>query len=179
MQKTCKENGAVFILDEMITGFRWHLGGAQKYYGITPDLSTFGKCIGNGFSLGALVGKREIMERGGIEHAHERVFLLSLTHGAESHCLAAAIETMRIYKREKVVEQLHKTGRAAAEWNQPGDPANCMWRAISRCWAKRRIWCMPRRDRGEESFAGLSRTVHAGNNPARVGGTVTGGQLFS
>jgi len=110
VQKTCQENGAVFILDEMITGFRWHLGGAQKYYGITPDLSTFGKSIGNGFSLGALVGKRAIMERGGIEHAHERVFLLSLTHGAESHCLAAAIETMRIYKREKVVEQLHKQG---------------------------------------------------------------------
>ena len=110
VQKTCRENGAVFILDEMITGFRWHLGGAQKYYGITPDLSTFGKCIGNGFSLGALVGKREIMERGGIEHSHERVFLLSLTHGAENHSLAAAIECMRIYKRENVVEQLYKQG---------------------------------------------------------------------
>lgn len=110
VQKTCKENEAVFVLDEMITGFRWHLGGAQKYYGIKPDLSTFGKCIGNGFSLGALVGKREIMERGGIEHAHERVFLLSLTHGAENHSLAAAIETMRIYKEENVVEQLYKTG---------------------------------------------------------------------
>ncbi len=110
VQRTCKENGAVFILDEMITGFRWHLGGAQKYYGITPDLSTFGKCIGNGFSVGALVGKREIMERGGIEHPHERVFLLSLTHGAENHCLAAAIETMRIYKTEGVVERLHRQG---------------------------------------------------------------------
>ncbi len=110
VKKTCKENGAVFILDEMITGFRWHLGGAQKYYGVTPDLSTFGKSIGNGFSIGALVGKREIMERGGIEHAHERVFLLSLTHGAENHSLAAAIETMRIYKRENVVEHLHRQG---------------------------------------------------------------------
>ncbi len=110
VQRTCKENGAVFILDEMITGFRWHLGGAQKYYGITPDLSTFGKCIGNGFSVGALVGKREIMERGGIEHPHERVFLLSLTHGAENHCLAAAIETMRIYKTEGVVERLYRQG---------------------------------------------------------------------
>jgi glutamate-1-semialdehyde 2,1-aminomutase len=110
VQKTCKENGAVFILDEMITGFRWDLGGAQKFYGIRPDLSTFGKSIGNGFSIGALVGKREIMERGGIEHGHERVFLLSLTHGAENHCLAAAIECMHIYKREGVVEQLHKQG---------------------------------------------------------------------
>ena len=110
VQKTCKENGAVFILDEMITGFRWDLGGAQKLYGIKPDLSTFGKSIGNGFSIGALVGKREIMERGGIEHGHERVFLLSLTHGAENHCLAAAIECMHIYKRDNVVEQLHKQG---------------------------------------------------------------------
>jgi glutamate-1-semialdehyde 2,1-aminomutase len=110
VKKTCKEFGAVFVLDEMITGFRWHLGGAQKYYGVTPDLSTFGKSIGNGFSIGALVGKREIMERGGIEHAHERVFILSLTHGAEGHSLAAAIETMRIYKREKVVEHLHRAG---------------------------------------------------------------------
>jgi glutamate-1-semialdehyde 2,1-aminomutase len=110
VKKVCAENGAVFIFDEMITGFRWHLGGAQKYYGVTPDLSTFGKSMGNGFSIGALVGKREIMERGGISHPHERVFLLSLTHGAENHCLAASIETMRIYKREGVVEQLHKQG---------------------------------------------------------------------
>lgn len=110
VQKVSRENGAVFILDEMITGFRWHLGGAQKYYNVAPDLSAFGKGMGNGFSISALVGKREILERGGLRHAQERVFLLSLTHGAENHSLAAALETMRIYKKENVIEFLYQQG---------------------------------------------------------------------
>jgi glutamate-1-semialdehyde 2,1-aminomutase len=114
MQKLCKENGIVFILDEMITGFRWHLNGAQRYYDIVPDLSTFGKGLGNGFSIAALVGKREIMRLGGMDHDKERVFLISTTHGAESHSLAAAIETMKIYKRDHVVEFLWKQGERLA-----------------------------------------------------------------
>jgi glutamate-1-semialdehyde 2,1-aminomutase len=110
VQALCRAEGAVFILDEMITGFRWHLGGAQKEYGITPDLSTFGKAIGNGFSVSALAGKRELMELGGMHHDRERVFLLSTTHGAENHSLAAAIETMRIYREDNVVEFLYRQG---------------------------------------------------------------------
>jgi len=110
VQKLCRKKGAVFILDEMITGFRWHLGGAQKYYNMIPDLSTFGKAMANGFSVSALVGKREIMELGGLHHDKERVFLLSTTHGAENHSLAAAIETMKIYKHERVIERLHQQG---------------------------------------------------------------------
>jgi glutamate-1-semialdehyde 2,1-aminomutase len=115
LQKLCREQGTVFILDEMITGFRWDLGGAQKYYNIEPDLSTFGKAIANGFSLSALVGKKEIMKLGGIEHDKERVFLLSTTHGAENHSLAAAIETIRIYKQEKVIEHLYRQGERLRE----------------------------------------------------------------
>jgi glutamate-1-semialdehyde 2,1-aminomutase len=110
VQRLCRKEGAVFILDEMITGFRWHLGGAQKYYDVVPDLSTFGKAMSNGFSLSALVGRKEIMELGGLHHDKERVFLLSTTHGAENHSLAAAIETMRIYRREAVVEFLYSQG---------------------------------------------------------------------
>jgi glutamate-1-semialdehyde 2,1-aminomutase len=110
VQALCRAEGAVFILDEMITGFRWHLRGAQKEYGITPDLSTFGKAIGNGFSVSALAGKRELMELGGLHHDRERVFLLSTTHGAENHSLAAAIETMRIYREDHVVEFLYRQG---------------------------------------------------------------------
>jgi glutamate-1-semialdehyde 2,1-aminomutase len=106
----CHQHGALFILDEMITGFRWHLRGAQTLYGVEPDLSTFGKAIANGFSVSALVGKREFMRRGDLEHPHERVFLLSTTHGAETHGLAAALETMRIYQREPVVETLYRQG---------------------------------------------------------------------
>ncbi|MCL4553176.1 MAG: glutamate-1-semialdehyde 2,1-aminomutase, partial [Candidatus Marsarchaeota archaeon] len=98
-QRLCHENGALFILDEIITGFRWHLGGAQKVHNITPDLSTFGKAMANGFSISALVGKREIMELGGLHHNRERVFLLSTTYGAETHSLAASLETMKILER--------------------------------------------------------------------------------
>jgi glutamate-1-semialdehyde 2,1-aminomutase len=110
LQETCRKNGAIFILDEMITGFRWHLGGAQTYHSISPDLSAFGKAMGNGFSVSALVGRREIMRLGGLEHDRERVFLLSLTHGAENHSLAAALEVMRIYSEEPIIETLWRQG---------------------------------------------------------------------
>jgi glutamate-1-semialdehyde 2,1-aminomutase len=115
VQRLCREHGAVFVLDEMITGFRWHLGGAQAYYGVVPDLSTFGKAIGNGFSVSALVGKREIMELGGLFHDHDRVFLLSQTHGAENHALAAALKTMEIYREEDVVGHLWRKGEALTD----------------------------------------------------------------
>jgi glutamate-1-semialdehyde 2,1-aminomutase len=110
VQTLCGKEGAIFILDEMITGFRWHIGGAQKIYGISPDLSTFGKGMGNGFSVSALAGRKELMELGGLHHDKERVFLLSTTHGAENHSLAAAIRTMQIYRHEKVVENLYGQG---------------------------------------------------------------------
>jgi glutamate-1-semialdehyde 2,1-aminomutase len=110
----CHSNGALFVLDEMITGFRWHNGGAQTLYGITPDLSTFGKGIGNGFAVSALVGKAEIMERGGLLHDKERVFLLSTTHGAETHSLAAAMATMRTYQEQDVIGQMHRQGERLA-----------------------------------------------------------------
>lgn len=106
----CDRFGALMVLDEMITGFRWHIGGAQAVHGIVPDLSTFGKAIANGFALAALAGKREIMERGGIGHPHERVFLLSTTHGAETHSLAAGIATMEVYQEEPVIETLYRQG---------------------------------------------------------------------
>jgi glutamate-1-semialdehyde 2,1-aminomutase len=112
---TVHANGAVFILDEMITGFRWHLGGAQKKYGIVPDLSAFGKAMGNGFAISALAGKRELMELGGLRHDKERVFLMSLTHGAENHALAAALATMRFYKENPVIETLYGQGRKLAD----------------------------------------------------------------
>jgi len=115
LQKLCKKNNSVFILDEMITGFRWHNGGGQAYHHIIPDLSAFGKAMGNGFSVAALAGKREIMNLGGINHEHERVFLLSLTHGAENYSLAAAKKVMQVYKKESVVETLWSRGDRLAK----------------------------------------------------------------
>jgi glutamate-1-semialdehyde 2,1-aminomutase len=111
LRDLCHANGALFILDEMITGFRWHKNGAQHVYDITPDLSTFGKAIANGFSVSALAGKREFMRLGGLDHTDKkRVFLMSTTHGGETHGLAAAIATMKIYESEPVVEHLHRQG---------------------------------------------------------------------
>lgn len=109
------ENGALLILDEMITGFRWDRGGAQAVYGITPDLSGFGKAMANGFSVSALAGRREIMELGGFTTDRDRVFLLSTTHGAENHALAAAIATMTVYENEDVIGHLHRQGERLRE----------------------------------------------------------------
>ena len=104
------EYGALFILDEIITGFRLHEGGVQTLCGVVPDLSTFGKALGNGFAISALVGRRDVMELGGLLHDSERVFLLSTTFGAETHALAAAIKVMQTYRREGVIEALRRKG---------------------------------------------------------------------
>jgi glutamate-1-semialdehyde 2,1-aminomutase len=77
---------------------------------VEPHLSTFGKAMANGFALSALAGKREVMELGGLHHDRERVFLLSTTHGAETHAMAAAVATMQVYREEHVVERLFAAG---------------------------------------------------------------------
>ncbi|WP_407658163.1 glutamate-1-semialdehyde 2,1-aminomutase [Hyphomicrobium album] len=111
LRELCHADGTLFILDEMVTGFRWAVGGAQQAYGVVPDLSTFGKALGNGFSVSALAGRSEFMRLGGLGHFDRpRVFLLSTTHGAETHALAAAIATMRTYKNEPVIEHLIRQG---------------------------------------------------------------------
>jgi glutamate-1-semialdehyde 2,1-aminomutase len=111
VQALCHAQGAVFILDEIITGFRWHLGGAQRVYGVVPDLATFGKALGNGFAIAALVGQRPLMELGGLRHNRERVFLLSTTYGAETHALAAAQATLETYETHDVVGHLARQGK--------------------------------------------------------------------
>jgi len=115
VQALCRDEGVVMILDEMITGFRFAIGGAQSVYGITPDLATFGKAMANGFALSALVGRRELMELGGLHHERERVFLLSTTHGAETHGMAAGIATMQEYLDKPVIETLYARGERLRE----------------------------------------------------------------
>ncbi|KOT96071.1 glutamate-1-semialdehyde 2,1-aminomutase [Streptomyces sp. NRRL F-4711] len=107
-------HGCVLVFDEMITGFRWSEAGAQSLYGVVPDLSTFGKALGNGFAVSALAGRRELMERGGLRHSDERVFLLSTTHGAETHALAAAMAVQATYAEEGVTARLHALGERLA-----------------------------------------------------------------
>jgi len=108
----CKKYGIVFILDEMITGFRWHQYGAQALYNIQPDLTTFGKAMANGFSVAAVAGKRDIMDLGSIDEAgQERVFLLSTTHGAEMSGLGAFVATMDFYDNHDVIGHMWEFGK--------------------------------------------------------------------
>lgn len=111
----CHRNGALFILDEMITGFKLHYPGAHKMLNIEADLTTWGKGVANGFSTCLLAGKKEIMELGGIKHNKERVFLISTTHGAETHALAAAIATINAVKSENSIERNIKLGNNLSE----------------------------------------------------------------
>jgi glutamate-1-semialdehyde aminotransferase/spore coat polysaccharide biosynthesis protein SpsF (cytidylyltransferase family) len=104
-------HGALFIIDEMITGFKTALPGSITRYGIVPDMATWGKGIANGFSFCALTGKKEIMELGGIRsNGKEKVFLISTTHGGETHALTAGLATIDEFLTKDVVSHNHKIG---------------------------------------------------------------------
>lgn len=96
-------NGALVIFDEVITGFRWGLGGAQKYYGVTPDLASFGKSMANGMPISALVGKKEYMEK-------VKDIFFSFTQGGEALSLAAAIATIKEMEKKPVIKKLWTLG---------------------------------------------------------------------
>jgi glutamate-1-semialdehyde 2,1-aminomutase len=110
LQSATQQHGAVLIFDEMITGMRWSRHGAQSVYGVTPDLSTWGKAIGNGFAVSALAGKRELMEAGGLNTDKSRVFLLSTTNGAETTGLAAYLAVSEAYAARDVVAEMELQG---------------------------------------------------------------------
>ena len=113
IENLCRENKIIFILDEMITGFRWHLKGAQHLYNVKPDISTFGKAISNGFSLSAVGGKRKIMEIASLKNSkNKNFFFLSSTHGSEMVSLGAFLQTMKFYKKNNVIDKNKKYGNA-------------------------------------------------------------------
>lgn len=110
----CDSYGALLIFDEMITGFRWSEHGAQSVYGVTPDLSTWGKGMGNGFPVAALAGRREFMERGGLRTDSERVFLLSTTQGPERGSLAAFRAVVAAYRDGDPISEMARAGTLLA-----------------------------------------------------------------
>jgi len=101
--------GAVLIYDEIRTGFRVSLGGAQKKFGVTPDLATFGKAMANGYSISAVVGKREIMDV-----LVDKVFLSS-TFFPNSLAQVAAMKTIEILERDNVLEVVQQKGKGFGE----------------------------------------------------------------
>lgn len=99
-----RRHGALLIFDEIITGFRFALGGAQSLYGVTPDLATFGKGLANGYPLSAIVGRADVMK------LLEEVFF-SFTMGGETLSLAAAEAVLAKLKREPVIDTMAQRGR--------------------------------------------------------------------
>jgi len=102
-RELCDRSGALLIYDEVVTGFRVALGGAQEAWKApAPDLICLGKAMGNGYPIAAVVGRREIMD----PHA----LVVSSTFGGEGVGLAAAKAVLEIYRREPVVEHLWRVG---------------------------------------------------------------------
>jgi glutamate-1-semialdehyde aminotransferase/spore coat polysaccharide biosynthesis protein SpsF (cytidylyltransferase family) len=102
----CDKHGIVLIFDEVITGFRWAMGGAQKFYNVTPDMATFGKAMANGMPLSAVVGKRDIMK---VFEPPNNIFYSGTMFG-ETLSLAASIATIKKMQRENVIQHLWKVG---------------------------------------------------------------------
>lgn len=98
--------GALLIFDEIITGFRYDLGGAQKIYGVTPDLATFGKAMANGMPISAIVGRKDIMAK----FAPPDNIFYSGTFFGETLSLAAAIATINKIERDGITDRLWRTG---------------------------------------------------------------------
>ncbi len=103
LRELCDHHGAVLVFDEIITGFRIGLGGAQAHYGVTPDLAAFGKAMGNGMPISAIVGRADIMA------LMEDVFV-SGTFGGELLSLAAAIATIDKLERQQIPQRLWHHG---------------------------------------------------------------------
>ncbi len=103
VQRLCWENGALLIFDEVVTGFRLALGGAQELFDVTPDLACLGKAMGNGMPISAIVGRREVMQ------VFEEAFF-SFTFGGETASLAAAKDTIQVISREPVIQRLWEQG---------------------------------------------------------------------
>ena len=98
------KNGAILIFDEVVSGFRYALGGASELYGIAPDMASFGKGMGNGLPISAVAGRADIMEL-----IEEGIFV-STTFGGEALSLAGSIAALEILSQEGVYEKIWELG---------------------------------------------------------------------
>ncbi len=122
-RELCDEFDVPLVYDEIVTGFRMAPGGAQEYYGVTPDIACFAKGIANGLPLAAVCGKSEIMKI-------SESLIISITYGGEALSLAAAIACMKEYRAYPVHETIHAQGRKLCEgFNQLGEKHGVPFRA--------------------------------------------------
>ncbi|MFN8535695.1 MAG: aminotransferase class III-fold pyridoxal phosphate-dependent enzyme [Dehalococcoidia bacterium] len=105
VRELAHRHGALLIFDEVVTGFRLDLGGAQARYGVTPDLACFGKAMGNGFPISAVVGRAEVMA------IFDEIFF-SFTFGGDVLALSAALAVIGVMEDEPVIPHLWRQGAA-------------------------------------------------------------------
>lgn len=105
------EAGAIFVFDEVVSGFRYALGGASELYGVTPDLAAFGKGMANGYAISAVAGKKELLQQ------IEQGVFVSTTFGGDSVPMAAALATISILEQPGFYKRLTEVGRIMLEGN--------------------------------------------------------------
>ena len=110
LKEIVHSEGSLLIFDEVVSGFRYALGGASELYNVTPDLVTLGKAMGNGLPISAVAGKKEIIKL--IES--ENVFV-STTFGGEALSIVGALETIKILEQEGTYEKMNKLGNMLKE----------------------------------------------------------------
>jgi len=103
IREYCTKNKVPLIFDEIITGFRFGLGGAQEFLGITPDIACFGKAMANGWPISAVVGRKELMEEFGNVH-------FSITFGGEVNSIRAALKTIEYLRKNEVIQFIRTRG---------------------------------------------------------------------
>lgn len=103
LKKLLHRHDVLLIFDEVITGFRYAMGGAQEYFGVTPDIASFGKSMGNGMPISAVVGRRDVMKQ------IEEIFF-STTFGGETLSLAASLAVIAKMRSNRVIDKLWQTG---------------------------------------------------------------------
>ena len=104
LREITTKNGAILIFDEIVSGFRYALGGASELYNVTPDIAAFGKGMGNGMPISVVAGKREIMQ------LIEQGVFISTTFGGETLSLAAALETIKILEQPNTYKHVWNLG---------------------------------------------------------------------
>ena len=102
-RQECSRHGCLLIFDEIITGFRLALGGAQEVAGVVPDMATLGKAMANGYPIAAVVGRSEILREAA-------KLWISVTFGSEGASLAAALATLKKLEGERVIDHLTRLG---------------------------------------------------------------------
>lgn len=108
VKELCRKNGALLIFDETVTGFRYAMGGAQEYFGVTPDISTFGKGMANGYPVSAVVGRAEVMKE------MEEIFF-SGTFGGDCLALAASLAVIKKMEEKPVLGHMRAQGKKISD----------------------------------------------------------------